>query len=148
MRPFKQLTKNMEDYKGNNPIFKAIKTLIDIFKSHFPKCDFFMVDFQRRIPYEIPDPVHIFNNEIIIFTNKCNHDPKSYTIQNRFCDYKVVDYSGVYRQICIAGIPYELLTIQRAWRKWFLRKVRERNDPLKQELIAWKYHPSKIDFTI
>jgi hypothetical protein len=127
-------------YTGTNPIFKAVGTLMDIFNSYFTEREFFIFSLRSKFP----DIVHIFENSIRINVN----DPIRYTVKNRFCDYLKTDYEGTNGQICIIGVPYELLIIQRAWRKWFLRKVRERNDPLKQELIAWKYHPSKIDFTI
>ena len=127
-------------YTGTNPIFKAVGTLMNIFNSYFTEREFFIFSLRSKFP----DIVHIFEDVIRINVN----DPIRYTVNNRFCDYMETDYEGTNGQICIIAVPYELLTIQRAWRKWFLRKVRERNDPLKQELIAWKYHPSRMSFQI
>jgi|LauGreDrversion4_2_1035121.scaffolds.fasta_scaffold629492_1 hypothetical protein len=127
-------------YTGTNPIFKAVGALMDIFNSYFTEREFFIFSLRSKFP----DIVHIFENEIRINVN----DPVKYTINNRFCDYLKTDYEGTNGQICIIGVPYELLTIQRAWRKWFMRHIKNRNDNLKQELMQNVYHPSKIDFTI
>ena len=127
-------------YTGTNPIFKAVGTLMDIFNSYFTEREFFIFSLRSKFP----DIVHIFENEIRINVN----DPVKYTINNRFCDYLKTDYEGSQGQICIIGVPYELLIIQRAWRKWFLRKIKKRFDPIKRELMEWKYHPSRIDFNV
>ncbi len=34
------------------------------------------------------------------------------------------------------------------WKKWFLGRMKERNDPIKRELIKYYYHPSRINFEI
>ncbi len=127
-------------YTGINPVFKAVGTLINIFNSYFTEREFFIFSLRSKFP----DIVHIFEDVIRINVN----DPVKYTINNRFCDYLKTDYEGTNGQICIIGVPYELLTIQRAWRKWFLRRIRERNDPLKRELVEYLFHPSRLTFNV
>jgi hypothetical protein len=34
------------------------------------------------------------------------------------------------------------------WKKWFLGRMKERNDPIKCELMAYCYHPSRVNFEI
>jgi len=46
----------------------------------------------------------------------------------------------------VTAVPMVILKLQRAWRKWFLRRIRNRNDPLKRELVEYIYHPKRIDF--
>jgi hypothetical protein len=46
----------------------------------------------------------------------------------------------------ITAVPMVILKLQRAWRKWFLRRIKERNDHLKRELVEYIYHPKRIDF--
>ena len=48
----------------------------------------------------------------------------------------------------IFAVPVKIIKIQRAWRKWFLRKQREKLDPIKKELMAWMYHPSRLTFNV
>jgi hypothetical protein len=46
----------------------------------------------------------------------------------------------------ITAIPCEIITIQRAWRKWFLKVRKNKLDPLKRELMEYIYHPSRLSF--
>ena len=46
----------------------------------------------------------------------------------------------------ITAVPIVILKLQRVWRRWFLRRIKERNDPLKRELMEYLYHPKRIDF--
>ncbi len=46
----------------------------------------------------------------------------------------------------IIAVPMVILKLQRAWRKWFLRRIRNFMDPLKRELTAYVYHPKRINF--
>ncbi len=48
----------------------------------------------------------------------------------------------------ITAVPMVILKIQRAWRRWFLRKIQERMDPLKRELVEYIYHPKRLSFNI
>ena len=48
----------------------------------------------------------------------------------------------------ILAVPVKIIKIQRAWRKWFLRKQREKLDPIKKELMAYHYHPSRVNFEV
>ncbi len=61
---------------------------------------------------------------------------------------KMNDYLFFVVEGRIIAVPMVILKIQRAWRKWFLRKVRECNDPLKRELTAYIYHPKRLSFNI
>jgi len=34
------------------------------------------------------------------------------------------------------------------WKKWFLGRMKERNDPIKRELMKYCYHPSRVNFEL
>ncbi len=48
----------------------------------------------------------------------------------------------------ILAVPVKIIKIQRSWRKWFLRKQREKLDPLKKDLMEYIYHPTRVNFEI
>ncbi len=48
----------------------------------------------------------------------------------------------------ITAIPCEIITIQRAWRKWFLKVRKNKLDPLKRDLMEYIYHPSRLSFEL
>ena len=48
----------------------------------------------------------------------------------------------------ILAVPVKIIKIQKYWRKWCLRRQREKLDPIKKELMAYHYHPSRVNFEV
>jgi hypothetical protein len=65
-----------------------------------------------------------------------------FTFNKRYCQYFYYE-GGVF-----AGVPYDVIIIQRAWRKYFLKKIKVRNDPIAHGLAEYFGHPSRLSFEI
>jgi hypothetical protein len=72
----------------------------------------------------------------------------NYTIENRFCDFYEADFEQDVGHVCIISVPYEVIIVQRAWRKYRLRTSRIRNDLVIHGLAEYWGHPSRLTFEV
>lgn len=86
------------------------------------------------------DVIHIYHGAKSLWTTFEPEDMKEFIIFNDYFYNVGLGY--------ITAIPCCITTIQRAWRKWYLKVCKNRLDPIKRDLMGYIYHPSRMDFLV
>jgi hypothetical protein len=63
---------------------------------------------------------------------------------DNFIKYNPYTYQVFNENIIL--IPYLIIKLQRAWKKWILVNRKNKIDPLKRDLMEYLYHPSRLSF--
>lgn len=134
-------------YKGNNPIFKAVGKLANITVSEFFIYPYFNQLEHPDIVVKVKNGIKIYTIGTFYFGYKLKNE-LNYTIENRFCDFYEAEFEQDVEQVCIISVPYEVIIVQRAWRKYRLRTSRIRNDLVIHGLAEYWGHPSRLTFEV
>ena len=129
------------NYKGNSPIIKSV--LEFTFKTKDLPFPFILIvdalnPKDKNFGVFYPDLMGIYlrSDDTNIMTVPV------FTFNKRYCQY------FYYEEGVLAGVPYEVIIIQQAWRKYFLRKAKDKNDPIAHGLAMYFGHPSRLSFEV
>lgn len=127
---------------------KAILQFIEIINSNFTESEFVILDY-----FSSEKNIALFENDNICIYIYENHQFKEtvslldYTLNKRYCEYYQAN-SDFGDYVIIVSVPFEVITIQRYWKRYRYNIIKKRIDPLKKELMEYIWNPSRLDFEI
>jgi hypothetical protein len=123
------------NYKGTSSIITSVLDFAWI--TQFIETDFIII-VNAINPKDI-NPGIFFKHSKCVRYHEIEYSVPHFTFDKRYCDYYLREDLNV-----IVGVPYEVVIIQRAWRKWFLKNVRLRNDLVIHGLAMYWGHPTRV----
>ena len=127
------------NYKGTSSIITSV--LEFAWLTQFIETDFIMIVNAIK-PKDLSPGIFFKDSNCICYHQdelKIEYTVPKFTFDKRYCDYFLREDLNI-----IVGVPYEVIVIQNAWRKYRLRTSRIRNDLIIHGLAKYWGHPIRV----